>query len=284
VLFGLRAVLAFLLAFLLLGPIVRQITNFTEKPLFVIVRDNSGSVTEATDSVTRDAISRELRDLTESLEEKGYEVAFTDLEGKETAEPVFNARATDLHRALENVSNKYEGKKFGGVLLVSDGIYNTGISPLFANYKFPVHTLGIGDTTQRTDVAIRNVAFNKLAYQGNKFPIRVEVVLKGVDNQRLTVTLQHKGRTIDQQTRDTGNESFVSYDFQVLAEEQGIQKYDIAVNVVSGETNVRNNRTTIFVEVVEGKKKIAIVAPSPHPDIKALRTVIEQNANYELIL
>nr|PZN50264.1 MAG: hypothetical protein DIU61_15490 [Bacteroidota bacterium] len=276
--------LAFLLAFLLLGPIVRQITNFTEKPLFVIVRDNSGSVTEATDSVTRDAISRELRDLTESLEEKGYEVAFTDLEGKETAEPVFNARATDLHRALENVSNKYEGKKFGGVLLVSDGIYNTGISPLFANYKFPVHTLGIGDTTQRTDVAIRNVAFNKLAYQGNKFPIRVEVVLKGVDNQRLTVTLQHKGRTIDQQTRDTGNESFVSYDFQVLAEEQGIQKYDIAVNVVSGETNVRNNRTTIFVEVVEGKKKIAIVAPSPHPDIKALRTVIEQNANYELIL
>src|SRR5690606_36306262 len=125
VLFGLRAVLAFLLAFLLLGPIVRQITNFTEKPLFVIVHDNSGSVTEATDSVTRDAISRELRDLTESLEEKGYEVAFTDLEGKETAEPVFNARATDLHRALENVSNKYEGKKFGGVLLVSDGIYNT---------------------------------------------------------------------------------------------------------------------------------------------------------------
>src|SRR5690606_31950343 len=53
VLFGMRAVLAFLLAFLLLGPIIRQITNFTEKPLFVILRDNSGSVIEATDSVTR---------------------------------------------------------------------------------------------------------------------------------------------------------------------------------------------------------------------------------------
>lgn len=284
VLFGLRAILAFLLAFLLLGPIIRQITNYTEKPLFIILRDNSGSVTEATDSTTLTALDRELRTLSESLEDKGYDVAVTDLEGRETTEPVFNARVTDLHGALEKVSNRYEGKKFGGVLLVSDGIYNTGISPLFANYKFPVHTLGIGDTTQRTDVAIRNVAFNKLAYQGNKFPVRVEVILKGLENQRLTVTLQHKGRTIDQQTKASGNETFVTYDFQVLAEEQGIQKYDLAVNVVSGETNVRNNRSTIFVEVVEGKKKIAIVAPSPHPDIKALRTVIEQNANYELIL
>src|SRR5690606_23059054 len=256
VLFGMRAVLAFLLAFLLLGPIIRQITNFTEKPLFVILRDNSGSVIEATDSVTRVAVADELRVLSESLEDKGYEVAFTDLDGRETAEPEFNARVTDLHGALEHVTNRYEGKKFGGVLLVSDGIYNKGISPLFANYKFPDHTLGIGDTTQRTDVPIRNVAFNKLTYQGNKFPIRVEVILKGLDNQRLTVTLQHKGRTIDQQTKDTGDDTFITYDFQVQADEQGIQKYDLAVDVVTGETNVRNNRATIFVEVVEGKKKI----------------------------
>jgi hypothetical protein len=284
VLFGLRAVLAFLLAFLLLGPIIRHITRFTEKPVFVIIRDNSGSVTEATDSTTLDAVTRQLNSLSESLEETGYEVAFIDLKGQETADPDYNVRVTDLHGALENVGNRYEGRKFGGVLLVSDGIYNTGISPLFANYKFPVHTLGVGDTTQRIDVAIRNVAFNKLAYQGNKFPVRVEVILKGIDNRQLTATLQHKGRTIDQQTKDTGAETFVTYDFQVLAEEQGIQKYDLAVDVVPGETNARNNKATIFVEVVEGKKKIAIVAPSPHPDIKALRTVVEQNANYELIL
>ncbi len=284
VLFGLRALLAFLLAFLLLGPIVRQITRFTEKPMFVILRDNSGSVAEATDSTTLVAVDRELNSLAASLEEKGYDVAYTDLEGHETSAPDFNARVTDLEGALENVSNRYEGKKFGGVLLVSDGIYNTGISPLFANYKFPVHTLGVGDTTQRIDVAIRNVAFNKLAYQGNKFPVRVEVILKGIDNRRLTVTLQHKGRTIDQSTKDTGDETFVTYDFQVQADEQGIQKYDLAVDAVPGETNVRNNRATIFVEVVEGKKKIAIIAPSPHPDIKALRTVVEQNANYDLIL
>lgn len=284
VLFALRALLAFILAFLLLGPIIRQINNITEKPLFVILRDNSASVPEAVDSATLVQVKRELDQLRESLEGKGYEVAVNDLSGEETTTLAYNEPVTDLQGALQTVSNRYEGKKFGGVLLVSDGIYNAGISPLFASYKFPVNTLGIGDTTQRMDIAIRNVAFNKIAYQGNKFPVRVEVILKGVPDQRLNVALLHRGRTIDQQTKDTGKESFIAFDFQVLADQQGIQKYDVQVEVKPDESNVRNNRASIFVEVVEGKKKILVVAPSPHPDIKALRTVVEENSNYELLL
>lgn len=283
-LFALRAILAFILAFLLLGPIIRQINNITEKPLFVILKDNSGSVPEAVDSATLVRLERDLDQLRESLENKGYDVAVNDLNGEEATNADYNEPTTDLQGALQTISNRYEGKKFGGVLLVSDGIYNAGISPLFASYKFPVNTLGIGDTTQRTDIAIRNVAFNKIAYQGNRFPVRVEVVLKGITDQRLNVALMHQGRTIDQQTKDTGRDSFVAFDFQVLAEQQGIQKYDVQVEVKPNESNVRNNRGSIFVEVVEGRKKILVVAPSPHPDIKALRTVVEQNANYELLL
>lgn len=283
-LFALRAILAFILAFLLLGPIIRQVNNITEKPLFVILRDNSGSVPEAVDSATLIQVKSELDQLRESLESKGYDVAVNNLSGEETTAPAYNEPTTDLHGALQTVSNRYEGKKFSGVLLVSDGIYNAGISPLFASYNFPVNTLGIGDTTQRMDIAIRNVAFNKIAYQGNKFPVRVEVILKGISDQRLNVVLLHQGRTIDQQTKDTGRESFVAFDFQVQADQQGIQKYDVQVEVKPGESNVRNNRASIFVEVVEGKKKILVVAPSPHPDIKALRTVVEQNSNYELLL
>ncbi len=74
------------------------------------------------------------------------------------------------------------------------------------------------------------------------------------------------------------------YDFQPAAEEQGIQKLDIQVEVKQGEYNVRNNRASVFVEVVEGKKKILVIASSPHPDIKALREVVDKNPNYEFLL
>jgi hypothetical protein len=76
----------------------------------------------------------------------------------------------------------------------------------------------------------------------------------------------------------------LTYDFQPQADEKGIQKLDIQIDVKEGEHNKRNNRTSVFVEVVEGRKKILVVAPAPHPDIKALREVIDKNPNYEFLI
>ena len=68
------------------------------------------------------------------------------------------------------------------------------------------------------------------------------------------------------------------------AKEKGIQRYDVVLELLSQEINKRNNRASAYIDVVEGKKKILVVAPSPHPDIKAVRSVIEKNSNYEFIL
>lgn len=285
VLFALRAILAFFLAFLLLGPIVRQIDSFVEKPLFVILSDNSGSIKEGADSVVLKNIQQEVALLKESLDKNGYEVKANNLDGKETGEAIqYTEPVTDIQGALRSIADRYEGKKIEGVLLVSDGIYNTGISPLYATYNFPVNTLGVGDTTQRVDIAIRNVAYNKIAYQGNKFPVRVEVLSKGVTNRQLAVTLTQGGKIIDRQIQSSGSDGLTIYDFNPLANEKGIQKYDLTVETLPEELNKRNNRATIFVDVVEGKKKILLVASSPHPDIKAIRSVLEKNSNYEFLL
>jgi hypothetical protein len=76
----------------------------------------------------------------------------------------------------------------------------------------------------------------------------------------------------------------LTFDFQPLADEQGIQKYDIQIQTRPEEYNTKNNRSSVFVEVVEGRKKILCVAASPHPDVKALREVITKNSNYEFVL
>src|SRR5687767_11960263 len=60
ILFAFRTTLAFLLLFLLLGPIVRQINNLFEKPLVVIVYDNSASVKEASDTVMLKGVEQQL--------------------------------------------------------------------------------------------------------------------------------------------------------------------------------------------------------------------------------
>ncbi|MFZ6010170.1 MAG: VWA domain-containing protein [Bacteroidota bacterium] len=284
VLFGLRGALAFFLALLLMGPIVKQVSNLFERPLFVILHDNSGSVKEASDSVSLQTLEQSLMALKESLQQRGYEAMMHDLTGNDIRDFQYNSTTSDLHGALRRITTRYEGRNIGGVILASDGIYNSGLSPLYASYNFPIYTLGIGDTTQRPDVALKNVAYNKIAYQGNKFPLRAEVQVKNLSAKDITVSLFKRGKLIEKQTKATSRDQLLSFDFQPSAEEQGIQKIDVEVEVKAGEYNKRNNRSSVFVEVVEGKKKILLVAPAPHPDIKALREVVDKNSNYEFLL
>ena len=284
VLFGLRAVLTFLLAFLLLGPIVKHVHNLLEKPLIVFLQDNSISVKEASDTLSLKQISTRVTEATERWTDAGYEVKVTDLKGREGMNSNYQGTTSDLHGAIRQVQATYEGRKIAGVVLLSDGIYNSGSSPLHASYNFPVHTLGIGDSSQRVDLSIKNISYNKIAYQGNKFPVRIEVLVKGLAGENVTVSLSNKEVVADKQIKNSGDETLLVFDFQQLAREKGIQRIDIAVTPHVKETNIKNNKATIFIEVVEGKKKILLVSPSPHPDIKALKSVADKNSNYEFLV
>lgn len=284
ILFAGRTILVFLLAFLLLGPIIRQINNLYEKPVFVILQDNSVSVKETTDSLSRNNLLKELTALKNSLNSNGYEAFQSDLSGEDIDVITYTEPVSDLQGALRKISNRYEGQSVAGVLLVSDGIYNSGLSPLYTAYSFPVYSLGVGDTAQRQDISIKDLVYNKIAYQGNQFPIRAEVLVKGFPNQNVTISLIKSGKVIERQTKNSGSDQLLPIEFKVAATEQGLQRLDVQVEVLSQEKNVRNNKSTAFIDVVEGKKKILVVANAPHPDIKALRAIIDKNSNYELLL
>jgi hypothetical protein len=147
----------------------------------------------------------------------------------------------------------------------------------------PVQTVGIGDTIEHADLILKNIAYNKIAYQGNRFPVRAEVAVQSLPNQNVTVSILKNGAVIDQQQKTT-SKSFLQFDFLVDAKDKGMQRFEVMVQPISGESNLRNNRAGIFVEVVEGKKKILLIAPAPHPDIKVLAEVVERNPNYELVV
>lgn len=283
-LFAFRAILAFVLAFLLLGPIVKHISNLYEKPAYVIVHDNSSSIREATDSATLASLQQTLRETEAILQKNGYDTRVHSLTD-ESKDPVdYSAASSDINGALRRVANRYEGKNVAGVILISDGIYNAGLSPLYSNFNFPIHTVGVGDTTVRADIALKNIAYNKIAYQGNRFPLRAEVQVKNIAATGITATLIKRGKVVERQTKKSAPGQLLVFDFHPLADEEGIQKYDIQVETRPEEYNTRNNRSSVFVEVVEGRKKILCIAAAPHPDVKALREVITKNSNYEFLL
>jgi hypothetical protein len=282
-LFASRTVVVSLIAFLLLGPILKLTINQIEKPSIVVLVDDSQSIREVIDSVQRQQMVKQINQLTSELRDQDFDVQIKSLSGAEE-NFTFRNTSSDLSGAIKNVLTESEGKNLSGIILISDGIYNSGISPVYTPLRQPVFTLGIGDTTQRIDAYVKNVAYNKIAYQGNRFPVRVEVLMNSLPDQLIQVSLLQKGKQVASQTQNSEKKNILYFDFQAEADEKGIQRIDVSVKPVGNETNTRNNYASIFVEVVEGKKKILLVAPAPHPDVKALRAVAEKNENYEFII
>ncbi len=281
--FVLRAIAVAFVAFLLIGPILKLTNNIFEKPTMVFLVDNSLSVSEMLDSLEHQKIREQIGKARKSMEDAGYEVSIRNLSAKDEA-LTFNQPTSDITGAIRSVTSDYEGKNLASIVLLSDGIYNSGASPLYSPLRIPINTIGLGDSTQRTDLILKNLAFNKIAYQGNKYPLRAEVQSLGLTNQEIKVSVFQGGKLLTQQIKNSGNKSLLSFDFQLEANEKGLQQILVFIEPHSLEANKKNNRSSAFIEVVEGKKKILVIAPAPHPDLKALRSVIEKNSNYEFIL
>ncbi len=265
---------------LLLGPILKQTENILEKPSFVFLVDNSRSIKETSDTTQ---IVSTLQALSNALKEEDRAAEVRPLSGNSDS-ILFNAVTSDLTSGLRETLSSYEGKNLAGIVLLSDGIYNNGLSPLYLPLRVPVYTIGTGDTTERADLVLKQIDYNRIVYQGNKFPLRAEVGVTGLLNTDVTVTVLQQGKMLKQERKNTGTRSMLDFDFQLDAAAQGTQRLEVRVESVPKESNLKNNRASAFVEVVEGKKKILMIARSPHPDIKALREVVEKNSNYEFIV
>jgi len=193
--------------------------------------------------------------------------------------------SNNLAQLLNRIQSDYEGRNVSGVILVSDGIYNQGISPVYTPFNFVVHSVGLGDTIPKTDINLRTLLYNKLSYQGNKFPLRAEVLHNGFAGLKIQIEVL-KGNEIlaSQQIVLKGDNEISEVDFLLEAEGSGLQHLLVRVNPLSGEYSNSNNVKHAYIDVIEGKEKIALVAHAPHPDIKAIRSALEKNKNYELHL
>lgn len=278
----LRFTTLLLLLLLLISPIIRQIINYYEDPVVVLAIDNSTSIVQSADSAS---IIQRLEQLKSSLDDNyTIEIKTLDESYQELEDINFDLLTTDLNQLFTRINNDYENRNLASVVLVSDGIYNQGLNPVYSNYAYPVYTLGVGDTTHYTDIGIYQLRYNKLSYQGNKVPLQIDVAYDEFPENNITASIYHNQEKIAEKTISAPNEEGMTSEvFLIEAKEKGLQRYDVVVSSAVEENNTSNNRKSAFIDIVEGKKKILLIAPFPHPDIKAIEGAITDNKNYELI-
>ena len=278
------------LSALLLSPLLKSLITEVKKPVVILAQDQSESIVADMSEEQKATYQESFKSLSASLSED-YELkeyAF----GNQVREGVdfnFTDKVSNISNLLKSVYDLYSNQNLGAVILATDGIYNEGSNPIYTGTKLaaPIFTVALGDTTPQKDVLIKRVFHNKIAYLGDKFSIQIDVAAQNCvgHNTQLTIskTVNNQQTRLEQIVINIDkNDFFTTKEIVINADQAGVQRYQITLNKVPGEVSAVNNNKEIFVDILDARQKILVLANSPHPDVSAIKQSISTNKNYEV--
>ncbi|HIA10551.1 MAG TPA: hypothetical protein EYN69_00550 [Flavobacteriales bacterium] len=277
------------LAFLLLGPMLKTISSQVEKPIIIVAQDNSASILIGKDSAYIEGeFKPQMEELIAELR-SDYDVNTYSF-GEGVGEGLgftFDEKQTDISLLFKDLYNIYSNRNVGAIIVASDGIFNKGVNPKYSvdlkRLKTPLYVIAMGDTSVKRDLAISGVRYNRLAYLGNTFPVEIDIVARQCAGENSKVFIAKDGKEIySQKIAFDQSSSFLQVAIQIEAEEEGIQHYAISLEPLEDEITITNNRWDIYIDVLDSRQKILILANSPHPDLASLTQAIVANDNYQV--
>lgn len=284
-LFALRAVLVSFLCFLLLSPLLQSQQKRNEKPLIIIAQDNSASIKIApAKPFDFNNYHQNLNVLKESFKDYDVEVLnFGDgiSKGYKTD---YTGQNTDISELFSYIKEQFYGKNIGAVIIASDGIFNKGTiqTNLIIQNKTPIYTIALGDTIPKKDFLIANVNYNKLVYLGNDHNISVNLSAYQSAGANSVINISTSdGQKISKNLKIDTQDWKEKLNFRIATKKKGVQRINISVSSVNEEISKENNQQTIYVDIIDGREKVLILANAPHPDIKAIQQSLAINKNYE---
>lgn len=283
VLIAFRTLGIFLLCLLLVGLIWETLSYRQEKPLIITLIDRSESMLNYSDS---GRVNNELSAFSKDLQ-KQYEdqfefeaIDFGQQVRKTTSSDKFSDEVTDMAEAIQYTRDHYFNRNIGAVVLVSDGNYNRGVHPMYESERMelvPFFGLGVGDTVTKKDVVVKSITSNDIAFINNEFPIQSIIAFHKMPLGTVSVGLFEGGKQIQTKQVQITNSNYDLKEvvFNLEAKKKGFHRYSVQVAVQRNEFSSENNQKSCFVEIIDTKSNVVLLASGPHPDIAAIKSVLE---------
>ena len=286
---SLRASGLFLLGVLFIGILIEAISIRVEKPVFITMVDNSSSMKNYKDSAT---VKLKIQSFNNKLIERfgdKFEL-HTITVGSEVKSPGridFSENTSALSEGFESIHSNFYSRNIGGIAFISDGNFNKGSNPLYSAEKIdltPIFTVGVGDTTPKKDQYIKNIASNEIAFLKNKFPVEVDLEGIKMGKSNVTVSILNNGKSVASQSVNfsNGTYDYKHVSFLLEADKLGYQQYTVSISKAGGEYTYSNNTRNFYIEILDARSKVLLLAGAPHPDVAALKSVIEKDENLDV--
>lgn len=277
-----------IICFLLLSPVMKRTTTQTQAPIVVLAQDNSESVGRSMSEEQRKKYQQDMEALRATLSEQ-YDLKTYSF-GSEISPEIdykFDAPATNIAALFQDIYDLYSNQNIGTIIWASDGIYNQGSNPLYLSNKLntPVFSIALGDTVPKKDLVLKKVYNNQITYLGDRFNVQIDVAAINCGSEATKLVIYKGKRKLKERLINIdNNDFFTTEEITLEANASGIQKYTVSLTPVGGEATKANNSKNFYIDVLDARQKILLLAESPHPDMAAFKRTIQSNKNYDVAI
>lgn len=283
-LFFLRFLNVFLFFLLLVNPTLKSREMELEKPKLQFLFDNSASIKKSDKKDRLIEIKSKIENNSD-LNKKfdiNYFAFGSDFSTFEKLD--FEDQKTDIYTALKRTEDLSKGDN-SSLVLISDGLQNTGFPYQNYRYNTPIYSVVLGDTTQVSDLRIGQINHNKYAYADTDFP--VEIFLNYIGNLLIKSELEiyKNDKKIYAKLISLGGENTEErIEIKLNESETGNHFYRVKLKGFLGEKNLVNNESQFKIKVLNEKSKVLILYDYLHPDLGFWKRMIETNQEREVEL
>ncbi len=283
----LRGLVVFFTLLLVLVPTIVITKNVVEKPIVLLLQDDSRSVANALGADST-IYRKNAEALTQKLSEQ-YKVVTWRFGNTVETDSLFQYRqnATDISAAMARAQEYFGMQNLGAVVLASDGRFNQGMNPLYQQLSLhsPVYSVAIGDSARQQDLRISRIYANKVVAINSTFEIRADIVAELCKGYNNSVTIKEGDNSLASAPVAINTDKYDrAVSFTIKAGKAGLHHYVISVPEANGERNITNNRKDVFVEITEEKKNILIASAAPHPDVNAIKDALRGLESYKVTI
>ncbi len=200
--------------------------------------------------------------------------------------------ATLVRHALEQLRSRYDGHDLAGIVLLSDGVPTGGFvdgaedggsRDFLTALDTRVHTAWVGRPGLR-DVAVARVLADEFAFVRTVIKIDVRIRSTGYGVRQVPVTLSSEGKPLRQKWIELApGDSETRVVFELSPPRVGKFVYSVSTPVAQDEAVASNNERSFVLRVIRDKIRVLQVAGQPSWDVQALRRMLKQNPNVDLI-
>jgi hypothetical protein len=206
---------------------------------------------------------------------------------------------TRLGQALRDLIQKERGSPLSGVVVLSDGGQNAGISPeaameLAREAKVPIFTVGLGSDKQPKNVRVSDLIVPSRAYPGDRYNVTGFLQARHMAGEVVTVQVLSRstgaqaaeegtGKVLDTRQVALGADGeIIPVKFELTPEEPGRRTICFRVQEAAGDQNLSDNFREAEIEIVDRKNRVLLFAGGPMRDYQFLRTLLYRDRSTTL--